>query len=35
MSPQTTARLSQIDSIIGIKEATGDLEQVSETLKAR
>ncbi len=33
MLPETTARLSEITSIIGIKEATGDLEQVSETIK--
>ena len=33
MSPETTARLSEIDTIVGIKEATGDLEQVSETLR--
>ena len=33
MSPETTARLSKIGSIIGIKEATGNLEQVSETLR--
>jgi 4-hydroxy-tetrahydrodipicolinate synthase len=33
MLPETTARLSQIESIIGIKEATGNLEQVSETIR--
>ena len=33
MLPETTARLSAIPNIIGIKEATGDLQQVSETIK--
>lgn len=33
MLPETTARLSVIKSIVGIKEATGNLEQVSETLR--
>lgn len=33
MTPETTARLSEIGSIIGIKEATGDLDQVSKTIK--
>jgi 4-hydroxy-tetrahydrodipicolinate synthase len=33
MLPETTARLSEIESIIGIKEATGDLDQISETIK--
>jgi 4-hydroxy-tetrahydrodipicolinate synthase len=33
MLPKTTARLSKIESIIGIKEATGNLEQVSETIR--
>lgn len=33
MSAETTARLSRIDTIVGIKEATGNLEQVSETIK--
>ncbi len=33
MLPETTARLSKIKNIVGIKEATGDLLQVSETIK--
>ena len=33
MLPETTARLSTIPNIIGIKEATGDLQQVSQTIK--
>lgn len=33
MLPETVARLSEIRNIIGIKEATGDLKQVSETIE--
>lgn len=33
MLPKTTARLAEIKNIVGIKEATGDLQQVSETIK--
>ncbi len=33
MLPETTARLSEIKNIVGIKDATGDLEQVSETIR--
>ncbi|MEK6759385.1 MAG: 4-hydroxy-tetrahydrodipicolinate synthase [Deltaproteobacteria bacterium] len=33
MLPETVARLSEIESIIGIKEATGDLKQVSEVIE--
>lgn len=33
MLPKTTARLAEIKNIVGIKEATGDLRQVSETIK--
>tara|TARA_B100000315_G_scaffold258162_1_gene309307 strand:+ start:3516 stop:4388 length:873 start_codon:yes stop_codon:yes gene_type:complete len=33
MLPATTARLSEIKNIVGIKEATGNLQQVSETIK--
>ncbi len=33
MLPATTARLSEIKHIVGIKEATGNLQQVSETIK--
>ncbi|MEK6699228.1 MAG: 4-hydroxy-tetrahydrodipicolinate synthase [Nitrospirota bacterium] len=33
MLPSTTARLREIKSIVGIKEATGDLKQVSETIR--
>ena len=32
MTVETTVRLSQIDNIIGVKEATGDMEQVSRVL---
>lgn len=36
MLPDTVARLSEIDNIVGIKEATGDMAQVSEVIeKAR
>ena len=31
--PETVARLAQIDSIVGIKEATGDLNQISEVIR--
>jgi len=30
--PQTVARLAEIDTIVGIKEATGDLNQISEVI---
>ena len=33
MLPATVARLAEIDSIIGIKEATGNLNQVSEVIR--
>jgi len=33
MLPETVARLSEIKNIIGIKEATGDLKQVSDTIE--
>ena len=33
MLPATTARLSEVKNIVGIKEATGNLQQVSETIK--
>lgn len=33
MLPETTARLAEIENIVGIKEATGDLQQVSKTIK--
>ncbi len=33
MLPETVARLSEIKNIIGIKEATGSLQQVTETMK--
>lgn len=33
MAPDTVARLAQIDNIIGIKEATGSLEQVSDVIR--
>lgn len=33
MLPETVARLSEIKSIAGIKEATGDLKQVSDVLE--
>jgi 4-hydroxy-tetrahydrodipicolinate synthase len=33
MTPQTTARLAQIDAIIGIKEASGSLTQVSQIIE--
>ncbi|MCK9173659.1 MAG: 4-hydroxy-tetrahydrodipicolinate synthase [Desulforhopalus sp.] len=31
--PETTARLAQIDNIIGIKEACGSLEQISDEIR--
>ena len=31
--PETVARLAQIDNIVGIKEATGDLNQVSDVIR--
>jgi len=31
--PQTVARLAEVDGIVGIKEATGDLNQVSEVIR--
>jgi 4-hydroxy-tetrahydrodipicolinate synthase len=31
--PQTVARLAEIDNIVAIKEATGDMRQVSEVLR--
>jgi 4-hydroxy-tetrahydrodipicolinate synthase len=33
MTPETVARLSEIEGIAGIKEATGDLKQVSEIIE--
>lgn len=33
MLPETVARLSEIKNIVGIKEATGDLKQVSEVIE--
>jgi len=33
MLPETVARLSEIENIIGIKEATGDLKQVSDIIE--
>ncbi len=33
MLPSTSARLREIKSIVGIKEATGDLKQISETIR--
>ena len=33
MLPETIARLSKIDNIVGIKEATGDLNQVARTIE--
>lgn len=32
MEPETTARLSQIDNIIGVKEAIGNMEHVAKTI---
>lgn len=33
MHPETVARLSEIENIVGIKEASGDLKQVSEVIE--
>ena len=33
MLPETVARLAQIKNIVGIKEATGDLNQISEVIR--
>jgi len=33
MLPETVARLSEIENIVGIKEATGNLQQVSDTIE--
>src|SRR3990167_10600824 len=33
MLPETVARLSEIKNIVGIKEATGSLQQVSDTIE--
>lgn len=33
MTPETVARLSRIDNIIGIKEACGSLEQISDLIR--
>lgn len=33
MLPETTARLAKLKNIVGIKEATGDMQQVSDTIK--
>ncbi|MFT5699777.1 MAG: 4-hydroxy-tetrahydrodipicolinate synthase [Desulforhopalus sp.] len=33
IAPETVARLAKIDNIIGIKEATGSLEQVSDVIR--
>ncbi len=33
MAPETVARLAEIDNIIGIKEATGSLEQISDVIR--
>lgn len=33
MLPQTVARLAEIKNILGIKEATGDMKQVSEVIR--
>lgn len=33
MLPQTVARLAEIDNIVGIKEATGSLKQISEIIE--
>ena len=33
MLPETVARLAQLDNVIGIKEATGSLQQISEVIR--
>ncbi len=33
MLPETVARCAQLDNIVGIKEATGDLNQISEVIR--
>lgn len=33
MLPETVARLSEIENIVGVKEATGDLKQVSDVIE--
>lgn len=33
IDPETVARLAEIDNIIGIKEATGSLEQISDVIR--
>ena len=33
MQPETVARLAEIDNIIGIKEASGSLEQISDVIR--
>jgi 4-hydroxy-tetrahydrodipicolinate synthase len=33
MAPETVARLSEIKNIVGIKEATGDMKQASDTIE--
>jgi 4-hydroxy-tetrahydrodipicolinate synthase len=33
INPETVARLAEIDNIIGIKEATGSLEQISDVIR--
>lgn len=33
IQPETTARLAQLDNVIGIKEACGSLEQISDVLR--
>ena len=33
MTPETTIRLSQIDNIVGIKEASGNLEQIAKIIQ--
>ena len=34
MLPETLARLAKIDNIVGVKEATGDLNQMARTIEA-
>lgn len=33
MAPETVARLAQIDNIVGIKEATGNMEQIGDIIR--